>query len=44
MDLFLAIGLICVGAVLGGLIVYAWMSDRALLSDFEPTEHGGTPL
>lgn len=41
MDFPLAIGIFVLGTICGGLVVAAWMSDRAPL---EPTEHGGTPL
>lgn len=42
MDIF-AMGL-ALGAVFGGLIVFAWMSDRAPSVQIDPTEHGGSPL
>lgn len=41
MEMALVVGLLCVGAALGALIVVAWMSDRRPIIDQFREIHGG---
>jgi len=44
MDIALAVLFYIFGAISGALLAYAWLSDRMSIADYEPTEHGETPL
>lgn len=40
----LAIAIFVLGFASGALVAYAWLSDQLSIADYEPTEHGESPL